>query len=144
MNPLLPKDFDCSKFILSSKGQINYAPSRPSQKFSGEHICVVDTDEDLSAFYRWMWTKQNPHLPILKPSWNSHISIMRGERILNNGIPWKYRDGELVEFSYSPEIIDDGVHVWINTYCEAFFELRHRYNVPIKYNTGHITIGKLK
>ncbi len=144
MSSYIPENFDASRFILSSIGTINYEPSRPSEKFSNEKICVIDTDEELSAFYRWMWTKEHPSKPLLKPSWEAHISIMRGQRILNDDIPWKYRNGQIITFKYSPEIKHDGEHIWIDTFCEEFFELRQHYNVPIRFNTGHITIGKFR
>jgi hypothetical protein len=133
-----------SEFPFSSTGIINYSPLRNSSKFSMERICVVDVDEELSAYYRKMWTLKNPHIPILKPSWSSHISIMRGSRILDKEKPWGYKEGLSTEFYYSPYLEFNEKHLWINVLCPVFFELRAYYNVPIRFNHGHITIAKFR
>lgn len=66
-------------------------------------------------------------IQLVKPSWEPHISVLKGYPEINKSVPWGWRNGEEIEVHYGHEIFWNKAHVWINTYTPAIDELRHHY-----------------
>ena len=61
-------------------GKIIYDPYRPGLKKNNKGWCIVTIDPEITRYYRW-WIINRFHIKELKqPSWDAHISIIRGEK----------------------------------------------------------------
>lgn len=122
-------------------GQIVYDPDRKGMKNNTQHWAIINVDDEISAYYRYLFEKQF-HITLDKPSWASHLSVLKNYTDMDKSIPWNYRDREIVEVVYGHELFWNEDHVWINCYSEAVDDLRNHYSIRSLYDTGHITIGR--
>ena len=61
---------------------------------------VVDVDPEITRYYRW-WIAKERHIYLCKPSWDAHISVVRGEKLTDESKSlWRAHHGTLVEFEY--------------------------------------------
>ena len=82
-------------------GTIVYDPYRGNLKKKPHWWCVVELDREITRLFRW-WIVKELHVKELKqPSWDAHISVIRGEKPTPELMHlWKKYDGEEVEFKY--------------------------------------------
>ena len=137
--------------MFTSKGIIKYNPYRGS-KSKSEWWAVVDVDTEITRYYRW-WVEKNHWIKMYEPSWNAHISIVKGP----NDKPkrefehlWKKYDGKEIEFEYSHEVhrCSNGAKhkksdvFWIvRVECPFLVEIRKEMDLPHDWNL-HLTIGR--
>ncbi len=93
-------------------GVIQYDPPRGRMKKKVDWWCVINVDTEITRYYRW-WVEKELHVKGLHPpSWDAHISVVRGSndiRSYDRDFPkpypnakelWKKYNGEVVEFQY--------------------------------------------
>ncbi len=81
-------------------GIIVYDPYRGNMKKRTNGWCVVEIDKELTRYYRW-WLQYQKHIILQPPSWDAHISVVRGERLSDNvKALWKKHHGRKVQFVY--------------------------------------------
>lgn len=130
-------------YVFHIEGIICYDPSRGKKQ--DPYWCVIEIDKEITRYYRAQFKKRFGY-ELLSPSFDAHVSVLKGintPEIENN---WKHLDGKKVTVWYDPNLYWNNKHVWLNTYCEEYFELRKFYNIE-NWNTkdfGHLTIGKIK
>ena len=130
-------------FEFMTLGKIEYDPARKGMKANTEHWAVINIDEGIGEYYRWQFFQQFK-IQLEKPSWPIHSSVLKGYRDTDQDKPWGYRDLELVEMHYTHELFWNEQHVWLNSHCDAYHDLRQYYNVSSAMDKGHITIGRFR
>lgn len=142
--------------MLSGIGIIQYDPWRPGLKHRTDWWCVLNVDKELSRYYRW-WLEFEKHLHLQSPSWDAHISIVRGEKPYPAYIEmWKKYQGKKVEFHYKHgEIRVDrsqrtdplavnatgGEYYFIDIECPMLDEIRTELGLITGFNY-HMTIAR--
>lgn len=128
-------------------GKIIYDPKRGAMKKRTKWWCVVNVDREITRYYRWWINKQYHIKGLCRPSWDAHISIIRGEKPEDDLMHlWKKYNGEIVTFEYEhfPKIAknkQDG-HFWlVNVRCDKFLQIRKELNRPTNWNL-HLTVGR--
>lgn len=136
----------------TSTGRIVYDPRRPGLKGNkNKWWCVVLVDKEITRYYRW-WIERRYHIKELKqPSWDAHISIIRGyndrpDKSLD--FLWGKYDNEIVEFRYmhAPRQTRSGEsktgHYWfVEVDCPKLVNIRKELNRPYNWKM-HITVGR--
>lgn len=130
-------------YTLSIEGKICYDPSRG--KKTDQYWCIIEIDKEITRYYRYLFKKRFGY-DLYSPSFDAHVSLLKGFHTNKMDENWKHMDGKIVEIQYDSKLYWNEKHVWLNTYCPEYFELREYYNIP-EWNTkdfGHLTVGKFK
>lgn len=133
------------------KGIIQYDPPRGRMKTRTKWWAVVgNVDREITRYYRW-WVKTQYWIELYQPSWDAHISIIRGEEPADAlKHLWKKYDGQEVQFEYSHNVRQSGDttgydrpdHYWfVEVRCELLNHIRDELNRPTGWNF-HLTIGR--
>lgn len=138
------------------KGIIIYDPPRPRLKRKVDWWCIVDIDREITRYYRY-WANQNPtwfgetRLDLCNPSWDSHISVIRGEIPRDDLMHlWRKYHGMEIEFRYSHEIRRSGDttandrpdnYFFVDVECPFLSRIREEFDKPANWKY-HITIGR--
>ncbi len=134
-----------------STGKIIYDPHRPGLN-NTKWWCVVNVDREITRYYRW-WIEKELHIKELKqPSWDAHISVVRGAR--DRPTPelahlWKKYHGEVVEFKYKhcPRVSGDTTNDRPNNFwfveveCPKLIQIRQELERPSDWKL-HLTVGR--
>jgi hypothetical protein len=137
---------------LKSVGIIKCNPERKGLINSAENWCVLNVDPEITRYYRTIVNNQYG-INLSKPSWDSHITIIKGEVIeesLNDTL--MVYDGLEVEFEYqvfprysgdtfSVGTTDVGWFWFLNVKCCFLQNLRDALNLHGKYRP-HLTFGR--
>lgn len=130
----------------SSQGQIIYEPFRGEMKTS-PWWCIVDCDREITRYYRW-WLQREKHIHLQQPSWDAHISIVRGESTVKQSAAWKKYHKQKVLFEYehgairsAPDKDQPGTFYWIDVECPMLSEIRRELGLPVGFRF-HLTIGR--
>lgn len=128
--------------VFHTPGKIIYDPKRNGMKTNNENWCVIEMDNALGDYYRHQFYKRFG-IQLIKPSWDIHLSVLKGKTIIED-IPWGYKNGTETNVIYGHELFWNDTHVWLNCYCEDYWNIRNRYETVKPIDQGHITIGKFK
>ncbi len=104
--------------MFTGTGKIIYDPARPGMNRRVDGWCVAIVDREITRYFRW-WVKKHitnpldisvqgslkkyPFVPLHPPSWDAHISIVRGEKnrlTLDKKYLWKKYHKQIMEFKY--------------------------------------------
>ena len=131
-------------------GIIKYDPPRPGMKKRTQWWAVVNVDREITRYFRWM-VKKNLWIDLCQPSWDAHISIIRGERPPEDKMHlWKKYDGQEIEFKYSVNVRQSGDttgwdrpdHFWfVEVECPMLKQIREEFGFKSNWKQ-HITIGR--
>ena len=135
---------------IISSGIIKYDPHRPGLKKKTEWWATMIVDEDISRLCRW-WVFNELHIELKKPSWGTHVSIIRGEKpALDKLYLWKKYDGKKLNFKYSLDVRQSGDttgfdrpnHYWfVDVDCPQLIDIREEFGFPSDWKL-HMTIGR--
>ena len=133
---------------LTSTGRIVYDPYRGNLKKKKNWWCVVEVDKEITRLYRWWVQKELMVNGMCEPSWNAHISVIRGEKPTADLMSlWKKYHGDEVTFRYkqNPQRTRDatsGGHYWVvEIDCPKLIEIRREFGYPCDWKL-HLTIGR--
>jgi len=136
-----------------SSGTIIYDPYRGDMKRRTNGWCVIDVDKEITRYYRW-WLQYQYHIRLQPPSWDAHISVVRGEKIdpqYRNS--WKKYHGKKINFVYRhvgeikmtrsglSDSPDDGIYYYINVDCPTFDDIRNELGLRTGWSF-HLTVGR--
>jgi len=114
----------------TGSGRVVYDPKRPGLKKRKDWWCVILVDREITRYYRW-WVESQLHVKgMCQPSWDAHISIVRGERPEKHLLHlWKKYDNNIMEFQYSHNVYSvpakDGGHFWmVDVKCDDAMNIR--------------------
>ena len=130
-------------YTFSMPGVVCYDPVRGNK--TSPHWCIIEIDKEITRYYRTQFKKRFG-IELYAPSFDAHISTLRGEAEYTNQMQenWKYLNSRQVEIWYDSNLYWNNQHVWLNTYCQEYFDIREYYSVE-NWNTkdfSHLTIGK--
>ena len=131
---------------MKSVGKLTYSPR--SHLGTNERWLVMMCDDEISRYYRHLFTKDYPYLngskvgKLTRPVWGAHISVIRGEFIPNFKL-WRMDENKLFEFEYEAGVMDNGEYFWLKAKCPYLADLREKYGLPREPKYGfHLTIGR--
>ena len=138
--------------LLKTIGTVDYDPHRANMKRNTNNWVVINCDREITRYYRW-WLEKELHIRLNQPSWDAHISVVRGERISQDVYDdmWKRQQGRKVNIEYehgqiykAEDLKNGGWFYWLRARCAAISEVRDELGLPVKYPNmaGHITIGR--
>jgi hypothetical protein len=148
--------------MIKGYGKIVYDPSRPGMKRRVEGWCIAEVDREVTRYLRW-WInrkivnplgievsgslKKYPFVPLHQPSWDAHISIVRGEynRLSHEkrGI-WRKYHGKTFEFQYdlNPHPAPGKPDFWIvDVVAPEMMEIRRELGLRTTWPL-HLTVGR--
>lgn len=149
------------KQMIRGTGKIKYDPPRGDMKRKTKGWCIIEVDREITRYYRWFIDREIFNKTgvegygLCQPSWDAHISIIRGEGDLSK-VPanklaklWKKYDGQTVEFYYSPKVHNVGKNgfagdnfFWsVEVVCDFGKEIREELGLPSHWNF-HLTVGR--
>jgi hypothetical protein len=134
-------------------GTIVYDPYRGAMKKRTNGWCVVEVDKEITRYLRW-WMRYEKHIYLQPPSWDAHISIVRGER-LDPSVQqlWKKYHRQGVNFVYEHinnyrtarsgfgESADNGVYYWVDVECPLMDSIRRELGLRQGWKF-HLTFGR--
>jgi hypothetical protein len=132
-------------------GVVQYDPPRPGMKKNTRWWCVINVDREITRYYRW-WILRRYHTKGLHPpSWDAHISVIRGERP-PKGLEhlWKKYHGQQVEFEYKHQVYrgdavgrksKDGGFWQVEVRCPLGTQIRKEFGFPHNWPL-HLTVGR--
>lgn len=136
--------------MLTSSGKVIYDPKRNGMKRRTEWWCVMDVDREITRYLRW-WAKKELWIDMCEPSWNAHISIIRGEkpkpRLMHL---WKKYQNEKFNFEFDLNLRHSGDttdgdrpgHFWfVNVECPELIDIRKELELPYNWKL-HLTFGR--
>ena len=140
-------DFHCGS------GIVVYDPYRGGMKRRTKGWCVVEVDKEVTRYFRW-WLMREKHIHLRPPSWDAHISIVRGET-LDPSVQhlWKKYHGQKVTFFYQHVSAykqarsgkrggpDDGEYYWVDVECPLMDTIRSELKLRKGWHF-HITFGR--
>ena len=131
-------------------GYIKYDPYRGGMKKRTNWWAVVEIDREITRYFRW-WVKKEFWIDLKQPSWDAHISIIRGEKPPEHLRHfWKKYDGQRIEFKYKHHVRQSGDttgndrpdHYWfVEVDCPLLKQIRDEFGFPSNWKQ-HITIGR--
>jgi len=130
-------------------GIIRYDPHRFGMKNKTEWWAILQIDKEITRYYRW-WIKKEYWVDLKQPSWDAHISIIRGERPYpQHQHLWKKYNGQRVEFEYRHFVRRSGDsnpnqpnYYWFVDVRSPFLtNIRDEFTFPSNWNF-HITVGR--
>lgn len=134
--------------LLPSSGYVTYDPFRGDMKNTG-NWCVINCDKEITRYYRW-WLQKEKHIILNQPSWDAHISVVRGERILPKfQHKWKHLQRMRIKFDYehgdlqvSKDRDQPGHFYWIRVKCDTVDQIREELGLVASWKYHHLTIGR--
>ena len=130
---------------MKSTGKLVYSPR--SHLGSTKNWIVLMCDDEISKYYRHLYTMEYPYLNGIKTGkltrsiWGSHISVTRGENIPNIKL-WGLSANKMVDFEYEPGVLDNKLYYWLKVRCPFLSELREQYGLSREPRYGfHLSIG---
>lgn len=133
------------KEYIEIEGIIRYDPPRYGMKKNTNYWCILELPDDLVKYYQY-FVKTDLHIPIADPSWDAHVSIVRGETPRNIDV-WKKYDRKKVKIKYYPDIQlkkdpkKEGLYCFIDFEVPFFRKIRRELGLECKY-PFHFTIGR--
>lgn len=109
----------------------------------GERSLVVDVDQGIADFYRWLTMI---YIPINRQRYDAHISVVRRE-VPSKIEAWGKYEGYPIDFKYSPIVSNDETYYWLNVECPRLAEIRVELGLSPHTtwrNQFHITLGNIK
>ena len=93
--------------------------------------------------YRFLYKLEYFYKPrIQRPLWSSHISVIRGEIILDEYIKSQLQGLE-IEFLYSSGVHSNGVHFWLKVICPILDDIRQEFGLSKSIVDYHLSIGNI-
>jgi len=127
--------------MYTSTGRLIYDPHRFSMKKKNKWWCVFIVDKEITRWCRW-WIKKEYWIDLCQPSWDAHISVIRGEKPADDlKHLWKIDHGKRFEFKYSNRIVRNGNFWLVEVEAPKLKAIRTRFNFPTNWPL-HLTIGR--
>ena len=148
---LLKEDI-ADAFLYKATGKLVYDPPRCGMKNKTTWWAVVEVDKEITRYYR-SWIKTVYGIDLCVPSWDAHISVIRGEKPTDKLMHlWKKYDGSIIEFEYRhfPRFNGDtrsvksskpGSFWFVDVISPTIKQIRDELELPSFWNQ-HITVGR--
>ena len=132
-------------------GKIVYDPWRGNLKKKRDWWCVVEVDKEITRYYRW-WIERRYHIKgLCQPSWDAHVSVIRGEKPRSELMHlWKKYHGQRVPLRYKhfPRQSGDTTgydrpdNYWfVEVQSPFLLNIREEFDFPTHWKL-HLTVGR--
>jgi len=131
-------------------GWIKYDPPRGRMKKKTKWWAIVNVDKEITRYYRW-WVMKERWIDLCQPSWNAHISIVRGECPPEDLMHlWKKYDGQRIDFKYKHDVYQGSsttgnnnpeAYWCVEIDCPKLIEIRKEFGFKHDWKL-HLTIGR--
>lgn len=132
------------RFEFTTTGKIIYDPPRPGMKRRTEWWAIISVDREITRYFREMVRKRF-FIDLCEPSWNAHVSAIRGERIHQSKQHlWKRMHGQKVTVHYSINVKQPPgkPHFWyVEAYAPEIDQMRGELGLRTDFSY-HLTIGR--
>ena len=125
-------------------GKIIYDPWRGKMKTRTDWWCIVNISRSITEYYRWLLQQNNCLKNLQAPTWDAHISIIRGEMPYEDKMHlWRKYDGQFVKFKYSHNVEQgNDPRIWqVEVDCPFLLDIRKEFGFYTNWPL-HITVGK--
>ena len=125
-------------------GRVVYDPPRPGMKNKTKGWCVVPVPIEVTRYYRW-WVEKERHVYLKRPSWDAHVSIVRGEALSEGAAKlWKKYHGARVDYEYAqnPHAGSSKLFWSVDVRSDFMDTIRSELGLTTGWYY-HITIGRL-
>lgn len=148
--------------MFKSTGIIKYDPERPGMTKRVDGWCVALVDREITRYFRWWINKEvtnpldisvlgslkkYPFVNLCHPSWDAHISIVRGERKWvseDKKHLWKKYHNQKFEFTYDmkPIQVRNKPDFWIvEVHSDEMMGIRKELGLRTTWPL-HITVAR--
>jgi len=130
--------------IIKQYGTIIYDPYRGDMK-TKNNWCILQLPKDFARYYQYFLRKET-HIVLNDPTFNAHVSIVRGESPPNMQA-WKKYNNMPFYIEYEPEIVSfkdtkkAGSYYCINFESKKLSDIREELGLT-PHKIFHITIGR--
>lgn len=87
---------------------------------------IVEIENDIGNYYRSLIPK---YFRFQKPMYDSHISVIRGEEIINVQY-WGKLNNQEIEFEYDNYIFQNTIYFWLAVECNLLKNIRENLGLP--------------
>lgn len=130
----------------TTTGKIIYDPYRGAMKRKTAWWCVLEVDPEITRYYRW-WIERELHIHSLAPpSWDAHVSVIRGEEPKDElkHLWKKYHKMELeIEYEHNPQVAKKEEFWFVEVKAPFLSNIRKEFDRPHDWPL-HLTVGKEK
>lgn len=123
--------------LLTGRGVLTYNPNR--NRKDRQWRATVECDHGIVYYYHW-WVKRRMDPYAVLPSVRAHLTLVKWQP--PNPSAWGYRNGEVFEFTYEPEIRVGNGFYWINVHCPDLSDVMVKLGYPPK-DRFHLTVAKM-
>ncbi len=137
-----------------TSGKLIYDPHRGEMKARTDWWCVVNVDREITRYYRW-WLQYTKHIYLQPPSFDAHVSVIRGEKPIPNLMHlWKKYQGQKFDLEYghvgSVQEVRSHRHVHgensgtfyiVPVHCPQLIDIRRELKLKTDWPL-HLTIGR--
>lgn len=135
---------NAQRYHFTTNGKIIYDPPRPGMKKNTDRWVIASVDREITRYYRW-WVKKHYFIDLCQPSWDAHVSIVRGERIRPECHElWKRLHGKHIEIQYGavPKQVESKPHFWyVSAHAPEIDQIRGELGLRTNF-AYHLTIGR--
>lgn len=126
---------------MKSTGTLRYSPKLIGDHASEKWWLVLDCDTSIVAYYRALYkVHRYKTQELIKPAWDSHITIIRNEEPPNPE-HWEKYAGRSFEFEYGHDVHTNGEYWWVTVTCQPLMDLRTELGLPAPLFPFHLSIG---
>ena len=127
---------------MISEGKLRYSPTLNGGR-QEKYWLILDCDPTIGEYYRCLYRNHfHGCRKLLRPSWREHVTVIRNEEPTKNQDLWLKYDGQIVQFNYTPEVVDNEVYFWLEVDCEQLLDIREEYGLPRDPEFAlHLTVG---
>ena len=87
-------------YTFKTEGRIVYDPTRG--KKTDPHWCIIELDKEITRYYRYLFKKRFGY-DLYSPSFDAHVSLLKGFETPKMSTEWKRLDGKIVEILVANE-----------------------------------------
>lgn len=129
--------------MWKSTGILRYSPKLLGGK-SDKWWLVIDCEEEIGRFYRQLYYLGTYKTSIImRPAWDSHVTVIRNEEPIHKQFWEKYRDTK-IDLVCLPPVQTNGKYYWLNVECDKLYEIREELGLPrLPEIPFHLSIGHI-
>lgn len=121
---------------MKSVGTLRYSPKLLGDHASENWWAILDCDTSIVSYYRALYKLYRYKTQeLMRPAWDSHITIIRNEEP-PNPVSWEKHAGQSFEFEYGHEVHTNGSYWWVTVTCQPLMDLRKELGLPAPKSIG--------
>lgn len=145
--------------MWSTFGYLNYNPKRDGLRKRPHNWVILEVNREVTRYFRWFVQKNVTKFGLTKinlcqPSWDAHVSIIRGDNDLNKGNSlliknnWGKNNGKKIFIDIFPETLkmvkdrdNPGYFFTVDVVSDELIDIRRMFALNDRYKL-HLTVGR--